>query len=72
MSHATATTDELRQAFERCRVLHFLGWAFARAMAVPAIATSLTCSAQLHRQRLALPAQPDLFHQEAPCHSSKP
>ena len=55
------TTDELRAAFDRARLLHLSGWTFARAMAVPLVAWSLEKSALAARQTHHLPAQPRLF-----------
>ena len=56
-----ATTDELRAAFNRAAPLHFRGWTFARAMAVPIIAWSLEKSALAARQTNHWPAQPRLL-----------
>jgi len=56
-----ATTDELRAAFERARVLRLRGWTFARALAVPLVAWSLKKSALAARQTHQLPAQPRLI-----------
>ena len=66
MTPIPPTVDELRAAFDRCRVLHLLGWTFAKALAVPSIATSHACSAICHRQARGLPAQPDFFTETQP------
>lgn len=55
------TLAELRAAWDRCRVLHFRGWTFERALGVPVMLTTLTHSARAHRARLHLPAQPRLI-----------
>lgn len=55
------TTDELRAAFNRARELRFLGWTFARAVAVPYLLRSLTHAAITRRQTHHLPAQPRLI-----------
>lgn len=55
------TTDELRAAFDRARVLHLRGWTFAHAMAVPLVAWSLEKSALSTRQTHHHPAQPRLI-----------
>lgn len=56
-----ATTDELRAAFARARLLHFYGWTFERAIAVPTLAWALQKSALAARQKHNLPAQPRLI-----------
>ncbi len=55
------TTDELRAAFDRARLLHLRGWTFARAMTVPLVAWSLEKSALAARHTHHLPAQPRLI-----------
>lgn len=55
------TTDELRAAFDRARVLHLRGWTFARALAVPLVAWSLEKSALAARRTHNQPAQPRLI-----------
>lgn len=55
------TTDELRAAFQRARLLHFYGWTFERAIAVPTLAWALEKSALAARQKNSLPAQARLI-----------
>lgn len=55
------TMDELRAAWDRCRVLHLRGWTFERALGVPVMVTTLMHSAAAHRARHHLPAQPRLI-----------
>lgn len=57
MDDPAITMDELRAAWDRCRVLHFRGWTFARALGVPVMAKTLMLSAAAHRVRHSLPAQ---------------
>ena len=61
MTATPPTTAELRDAFNRASPLHFRGWTFARAMAVPIVAWSLEKSALAARQTHHLPAQPRLI-----------
>lgn len=58
---ADITMDDLRAAWNRCRVLHLRGWTFARALGVPVMAATLMHSARAHRERHHLPAQPRLL-----------
>lgn len=53
--------DELRAAWSRCKILHFYGWTFDKALATPVVATALMHSATLHRTTHHLPAQPRLI-----------
>lgn len=55
------TTDELRAAFDRAKLLHLRGWTFARALAVPLVAWSLEKSALAARRTHNQPAQPRLI-----------
>lgn len=55
------TTDELRAAFNRARLLHFHGWTFERALTVPVLVWALEKSALAHRQSHGLPSQPRLI-----------
>lgn len=57
----TITTDELRAAFDRARLLRLRGWTFERALSVPLVAWSLQKSAAAHRRTHHLPAQPRLI-----------
>lgn len=61
MTPTPPTTDELRAAFDRARVLHLRGWTFARALAVPLVAWSLEKSALAARRTHNQPAQPRLI-----------
>ena len=55
------TTDELRAAFGRARLLRFHGWTFERALAVPVLRWALERSAMARRQSENHPAQPRLI-----------
>jgi hypothetical protein len=55
------TTAELRAAFNRARELHFRGWTFAKATAVPYILSALQCAAIVKRRADHTPAQPRLI-----------
>ncbi len=55
------TTDELRAAFSRARLLRFHGWTFERALAVPVLRWALERSAIARRQSENHPAQPRLI-----------
>lgn len=57
----TLTMADLRAAWQRCRVLHLRGWTFERALSVPVMVTTLMHSAEAHRARHQLPAQPRLL-----------
>ncbi len=58
---APITTDELRAAFGRARLLRFHGWTFERALAVPVLRWALERSAMARRQSENHPAQPRLI-----------
>lgn len=55
------TTDELRAAFGRARLLRFHGWTFERALAVPVLRWALERSAMARRESENHPAQPRLI-----------
>lgn len=55
------TTDELRAAFGRARLLRFHGWTFERALAVPVLRWALERSAMARRLSENHPAQPRLI-----------
>ena len=55
------TTDELRAAFARARLLRFHGWTFDRACAVPVLLWALQKSALARRRQQTTPAQPRLI-----------
>lgn len=61
MSQIPPTTDELRAAFQRARLLHLYGWTFDKAMAAPYVAWALEKSALAARQKHHHPAQPRLI-----------
>lgn len=58
-----ATTDELRQAWNRPGMapLRFLGWSLERALSVPTVRWSLEKSALAARRTHHQPAQPRLI-----------
>ncbi len=58
---SAVTMDELRAAWDRCRVLRLDGWTFERALSTPIVAWSLMRSAASHRITHHLPAQPRLI-----------
>ena len=57
----TLTMADLCAAWQRRRVLHLRGWTFERALGVPVMVTTLMHSAEAHRARHQLPAQPRLL-----------
>ena len=61
MAPPDVTMDELRAAWDRCRVLHLRGWTFQRALGVPVLVKTLMHSAAAYRARHHLPAQPRLL-----------
>lgn len=61
MTPIPPTTVELRAAFERAKLLHFYGWTFERAVAVPTLRWALEKSALAHRHTHHHPAQPRLI-----------
>lgn len=50
MTATPATTDELRAAWDRVRILRLRGWTYAKAMANPLLRISLEKSAVAHRR----------------------
>jgi len=61
MTRLEPTTEDLRSAFDRVKVLRFRGWTFERAMATPLIRAALRLSALSRLRGAPCPTQVQLF-----------